>query len=176
MQNLKVLRAGVDRVQVHEKRSWNPATHLVAFMIRAHLDLYPSHVCVKMDMETHFGEVSRAAAMRVHCSVRGDPGAAGPNPPDICSALPPFLWKALVMIRITHWQNGRRPDHAPRVHAEGSPLFYVDGTRAKDILEGAKQGSPGRRRPTSVRSHFNTTRRCRNTRRSWGVPVRAASW
>jgi hypothetical protein len=28
------------------------------------------------------------------------------------------------------------------LHAEGSPLFYVDGTRANDIVEGAKQGSP----------------------------------
>ena len=28
------------------------------------------------------------------------------------------------------------------LHAEGSPLFYVDGTRASDIVEGAKQGSP----------------------------------
>ena len=28
------------------------------------------------------------------------------------------------------------------LHAEGSPLFYDDGTRANDIVEGAKQGSP----------------------------------
>jgi hypothetical protein len=28
------------------------------------------------------------------------------------------------------------------LHVEGSPLFYVDGTRANDIVEGAKQGSP----------------------------------
>ena len=34
------------------------------------------------------------------------------------------------------------PAHA--LHAEGSPLFYDDGTRANDIVdsEGAKQGSP----------------------------------
>jgi hypothetical protein len=28
------------------------------------------------------------------------------------------------------------------LHVDGSPLFYVDGTRANDIVEGAKQGSP----------------------------------
>ena len=82
---------------------------ILPLMVRTQLDLYPDHCCVKMDMENHFGEVSREAALRV-------------------CAETPELGPILPML------------HA--LHAEGSPLFYVDGTRASDIVEGAKQGSP----------------------------------